>query len=222
MDKNRLERIRQKHPRAYEKWTEEEENQLVQNYNEGLDVEQLANLLQRQPGAIQSKLKSLVGWEKPPSAGFHKAYFMRVLLRFDWLPVMRIEDEPYYFPASISGFMNQTYSGATVYRWNIYQEVPADVKTLYIGEALSLCPNRLNGYLKPDSTQMTNQRLNSMFLDYLKEGKKILLEVLRFDKLNINGMVITPEKLKDKNFRIMIEAMLVTYYSQKNYHLLNL
>ncbi len=221
MDKKLLEKIRQKYPRAYERWTEEEENLLIKTYNEGLDIEHLAELLKRQQGAIQSRLRMLIGWEYP-SKVVQKAYFMRVLLKFDWLPILRKEDEPYLFPSPVSGFMNQKYGGATIYRWNIYQKLPSDLKTLYVGEAVSLCPNRLNGYLKPGPTQTTNQRLNNKFNQYLAEGNKILLEVLRFDTLNINGMTIKPEKLKDKNFRLMIEAMLVTYYSEKGYELLNL
>ena len=215
MDKKRLEKIRKKYPRAYERWTEEEENLLVQKHNEGLDNKKIASLLQRKIGAIQSRLKFLIGWEYP-SGDLQKAYFMRVLFKFDWLPVL------YFFPSPVSGFMNQKYGGATVYRWNIYQEFPSDMKILYVGETTRLCPNRLNGYLEPGPTQTTNQRLHSEFNKFKAEGKKIHLEVLQFDMLNINGMKITPEKLKDKSFRLMIEAMLATYYSEKGYELLNL
>lgn len=55
----RIDKIRQQYLRAYEKWTEEEDAQLRQKYNEGSGVKELAILLQRQPGAIESRLRKL-------------------------------------------------------------------------------------------------------------------------------------------------------------------
>ena len=52
-----LEKIRQQHPRAYEKWLDEEDIYLKDKYSEGLSVEELAELLRRQPGAIRSRLR---------------------------------------------------------------------------------------------------------------------------------------------------------------------
>jgi hypothetical protein len=55
----RVDKIRQQYPRAYEKWTEEEDMQLRQKYHEGVRVKELATLLQRQPGAIEARLRKL-------------------------------------------------------------------------------------------------------------------------------------------------------------------
>jgi len=51
-----LEKIRQQYPRAYEKWVEEEDTYLKSKYSEGLNVQELAGILQRKPGGIRSRL----------------------------------------------------------------------------------------------------------------------------------------------------------------------
>ena len=52
-----LEKIRQQYPRAYEKWLDEEDTYLKDKYSEGFSVEELAELLHRQPSAIRSRLR---------------------------------------------------------------------------------------------------------------------------------------------------------------------
>ncbi|HUU64434.1 MAG TPA: hypothetical protein VMX96_11065 [Dehalococcoidia bacterium] len=51
-----VEEIRAEHPKAYTKWTEEEDNILRNEYFRGKTVEELASKLQRKPGAIRSRL----------------------------------------------------------------------------------------------------------------------------------------------------------------------
>jgi len=58
-EKGRLEKIRQKHARAYEVWTHDEEQNLQQQYLQGHSIAELAELLQRQPGGIRSRLRRL-------------------------------------------------------------------------------------------------------------------------------------------------------------------
>lgn len=54
-----IQSIRQTHPRAYEKWSEEEDESLQEKYSEGMNVTELAKYFQRQKGAIRSRLKKL-------------------------------------------------------------------------------------------------------------------------------------------------------------------
>jgi DNA-binding CsgD family transcriptional regulator len=54
-----LDDIRQAHPHAYEKWTPAEDERLRQLSREGKSVKELADALQRQPGAIRSRLGKL-------------------------------------------------------------------------------------------------------------------------------------------------------------------
>ncbi len=51
--------IKKKHPRAYEVWSPEEDEQLRREQEEGITVNELAHMHQRQPSAIRSRLKAL-------------------------------------------------------------------------------------------------------------------------------------------------------------------
>lgn len=55
----RLARIQETCPRAYQKWTEEEDDTLVQSIRSGASVDEVARRLQRQPGAIRSRMQKL-------------------------------------------------------------------------------------------------------------------------------------------------------------------
>lgn len=54
-----MDNIRQKHQRAYEKWTIEEDKLLFSKFEQGIDVKEIATILERQPSAINSRLKKL-------------------------------------------------------------------------------------------------------------------------------------------------------------------
>lgn len=54
-----LESIRRQYPRAYEKWTKEEDVRLKIEYDKGLGIQPLSEMLQRQPGSIRSRLRKL-------------------------------------------------------------------------------------------------------------------------------------------------------------------
>jgi hypothetical protein len=55
----RLETIRRDNPRAYEKWTDEEDAQLRQLFQTLTPQKEIARILQRQPSAIRSRLVKL-------------------------------------------------------------------------------------------------------------------------------------------------------------------
>lgn len=46
-------------PRAYERWTDAEEAHLSMRFRSGLTIKELAHLLEREPGAIRSRLRKL-------------------------------------------------------------------------------------------------------------------------------------------------------------------
>jgi len=54
-----VEGIRRSYPRAYEKWTAEEDEALVKRYNGGASIPELARIHQRKLGAIHSRLVKL-------------------------------------------------------------------------------------------------------------------------------------------------------------------
>ncbi len=54
-----LAKIKAAYPRAYEYWSEDEDNRLIQLARLGQNVPEIADQLQRQPGAIRSRIKKL-------------------------------------------------------------------------------------------------------------------------------------------------------------------
>lgn len=54
-----VESVREKYPRAYMPWDEAEDAQLSKRVAEGMNVKELANLHDRQPGAIRSRITKL-------------------------------------------------------------------------------------------------------------------------------------------------------------------
>jgi hypothetical protein len=54
-----LETIRRDNPRAYEKWTDEEDAQLRQLFQSRAPQKEIARVLQRQPSAIRGRLVKL-------------------------------------------------------------------------------------------------------------------------------------------------------------------
>lgn len=56
---DRMDKIHQKHPRAYEKWSDDEDNTLRSLAASGKEEREISELLQRQPGAIRSRMMKL-------------------------------------------------------------------------------------------------------------------------------------------------------------------
>lgn len=54
-----LAKLQKEHPRAYEPWTRDEELALQRQFAQGCDINELAELFQRQPGGIRSRLRRL-------------------------------------------------------------------------------------------------------------------------------------------------------------------
>ena len=55
----KFDEIRKNHPRAYKKWTVDEEKKLKELYNDGKNTKEISKYLERQPGAIRSRLQKL-------------------------------------------------------------------------------------------------------------------------------------------------------------------
>ena len=56
---NRMEITKSMHQRAYAPWTKEEENQMVQLFQQGISINEIADTLHRNEGGITSRLKKL-------------------------------------------------------------------------------------------------------------------------------------------------------------------
>ena len=59
LETDRLAKVRREHPRAYEPWSNAEEQELERLYDAGMDIEEIAGRMGRQPGAIRSRLTRL-------------------------------------------------------------------------------------------------------------------------------------------------------------------
>lgn len=55
----KVDNVRQTYPKAYERWSPDEDEQLKVKYQEGVSVSELATYFQRQPSAIRSRLAKL-------------------------------------------------------------------------------------------------------------------------------------------------------------------
>jgi DNA-binding CsgD family transcriptional regulator len=55
----RIDHIRKTHPKAYEKWDTEQDNKLKELFTAGISVKEIADSLERQTGAISSRLRKL-------------------------------------------------------------------------------------------------------------------------------------------------------------------
>ena len=54
-----IQEIRQNYPKAYERWTENGDIHLKNEYTRGKTINELANIFQRKPSAIRSRLQKL-------------------------------------------------------------------------------------------------------------------------------------------------------------------
>jgi superfamily II DNA helicase RecQ len=52
-------KVREKHPRAYERWSDSEDARVTELHESGVSVEGIANELERQPGAVAMRLERL-------------------------------------------------------------------------------------------------------------------------------------------------------------------
>jgi DNA-binding NarL/FixJ family response regulator len=78
--RERLDEVQQLHPRAYEKWADEEDAHLTQLFRSGKTVQQIAKTLQRQPSAIGSRLKKL-DVVQLPTFPFQLSPLQRMIIR---------------------------------------------------------------------------------------------------------------------------------------------
>ena len=66
--RDRMKLLKDQYPRAYEPWNKAEEQRLRELHDQGFGINEIATELQRQPGAIRSRLDRLQLAEQPASA----------------------------------------------------------------------------------------------------------------------------------------------------------
>lgn len=170
MANEHLASIRRKYPKAYDKWTAEDDFMLEQKYREGTSLENLAAFFQRQPSAITSRLFKM---KFASTRQGLKQESIELQVMFEWEAVHQSDAEEYVFPRPVTEFMRRFYNKPAIYRWIVERTDIGDEPLIYIGEAARLCPDRLSGYLMPGPTQQTNLRLNQQFHECLVQGGSI-------------------------------------------------
>jgi len=145
---------------------------------------------------------------------------VNIALKYKWIPVENQPGVHYQFPEEISSHFRANWNGPAVYRWIVFQQEPGDLRQLYVGET-ELLPRRIYGYLNPGPSQRTNQRLKAEFEKELSNGHKVILEVLSFESLSIEGISISMGDLTDKMVRRVLESLFTMYYSKSGYIVLN-
>lgn len=213
--------VRKKYPNAFEKWSKHEDALLLELRKQGVKISNLCSTLKRSEGAISSRIRKLENPEKNNYSGLKRANHLFSDITFDWIPVLREEDEIYMFPNPITPYMKRLYKSPSIYRWNIHKGIPTSEKIIYIGEGQQLVPARIKGYLNPGPSQMTNKRLNNCFFEYKQRGYEISLEIIRFDAMNLGDSSFNLVDLENKYLRRFLENMLIIYYQQKGYILQN-
>ena len=146
----------------------------------------------------------------------------KVEFAYQWESVLTDINKEYFFPEKITPFMRSNYRHPAIYRWNIFKKEPEDERLIYIGNTQELCPDRINGYIKPGPSQQTNKRINEELQGYIKIGFKIKLEFLLFDNIKIEDFNLTQSNLQDKYVRLFIEALMIIIYKEKGFKMLNL
>jgi hypothetical protein len=214
----RLKRIRTRYPKAYERWSTHDENLLGHAFEAGANIAELSTLLQRQPSAIKSRLRRLGLSTKSES---RKETKTNIGFSFEWKAMLRDTGEAYVFPKPITTFMKRRYNCPAIYRWVAHRTGQTYPQLMYIGASKRLCPDRLEGYLNP-RTSKTNKRLNEQFTKCLQQGFEIHLQILHVSDIVIGGLLLSPPDLSINNTRLFVEKLLVIYYRQKGYTLLNL
>jgi hypothetical protein len=211
--------IKRRYPKAYDKWTAEEDALLEQKHKEDIRPEELAVILQRQPGAVKSRLHKL---KLASARQDHNQNSIELKVIFEWQAVRQSETEDYMFSGPITEFMKRLYKKPVIYRWIVERPDDWGDKLIYIGEAARLCPDRLSAYLAPGPTQQTNLRLNQQFREYNAQGGQIKLEILKMTGSFVNDLDLTEKDLRRQDVRRLIEQLLITLYRSQGANLLNL
>ena len=115
--------------------------------------------------------------------------------------------------------MQGKYNFSAIYRWVIEKE--SNIQSIYIGET-SLLPRRVSQYLNPAKSQQTNNYINHLFGRFIHEqGYNIKLEKLKIFSCELGDKKITENDLDDKNMRVLVEHILLVYYENKGFDILN-
>ncbi len=141
-------------------------------------------------------------------------------LQYSWVPVHVPAGGRYLFPSAVGTSTRVPWNEPAVYRWDVFDQVPRDLRKLYIGEAANLY-TRVNQYRSPGPSQQTNKRIKADFQAQIDQGKRICLDVLRFEPFRFESIEITMVDLISQDARRILEHLFIFYYRKLGYTVLN-
>ncbi len=210
----RIELIRSRYPRAYDKWTLEDIAALEDGIQRNLPVADIAKALQRQPSAVRSRLNRL----SPPKPDSESSLRFSLDVSGEWVRTFAGDDREYEFPGPISDFMLKKYNQPAIYRW-ISHKPNASNGVLYIGQTRELCPDRLKSYLRPRRSS-TNRRINTHLEELARGGHSIRLEIFKATSVRLCGQEVHTS-LKGDVLREAVEAVMIANHQREHPGLLN-
>ncbi|MCD4761760.1 hypothetical protein K8R32_02255 [bacterium] len=100
-----------------------------------------------------------------------------------------------------------------VYRWCITK---GSSSIVYIGESVEI-GRRIYHYKNPGVRQKTNIRINKLLRDYQSREYALNVHLLEFGGIKFNDdIIIRAKDLKKKYARLIIENIVIAYYSKVN------
>lgn len=142
-----------------------------------------------------------------------------------WRSALAREDQAYCFPDKFTRDFREKYSISAVYRWRVMR-IEGEVKeAIYIGEAEDLVRRiqRVRTPSRKAKAGNTNKRLHKIFREYLRAGRKIVLDIADIESYEINGISFGCDTIDDRFQRRAIENILLAIAQASNeFELLNI
>lgn len=242
---NRLARTKARYLRAYEKWTWDDEVLLTKMLQGNQSIKELSEGLQRGPGAIRSRIRkrergvyqfeeksTVTETDMIPQFGNETEDVLQaasqerdvdppvsIAFCFQWQPVCRSANQQYCYPQPVTRYMEHRYKWPAVYRWLIAPDIGSDPLLMYVGTTKKLCPDRLNAILNPEGN--TNSRLAGIFNEHQKQGCAVYLEIITNSGVSAGNELQKPYSLGTQTRRLVLEELLIDYYKQQGFQLIN-
>jgi hypothetical protein len=137
-----------------------------------------------------------------------------------WESVETSPGVAYRFPDPITQFLRERWTRPAVYRWSVHEPASGQVRLYYVGESARFV-RRLRSYLHPGPRQRTALRLHARFNEELQRGRRVELEVLQFDQIEVAGEVFEPHDLRGTSVRRLLENLLIVRHQRAGDILLN-
>lgn len=223
--KKSLSKARSLQQGPYAPWTKSDDQKLLEMHKGGRATSEIAHVLLRTDGAVQSRCRK-IGIKIPVRAKelpkpitaplFHD--INHVSIQFTWIPVLKGNGTPYFFPQPIPSVLLRKVRKA-VYRW---KAVSPDGRVVqYIGQSKDVFSFRIKSYLNPfDNESSTDFRIHHELFALMKQGYVISLELLSYVVALPDGAAIDEDNFRQVT-REFLEYVLISGHRNINNSLLN-